>query len=429
MIRGFRAESAARRSLSAGAVLLVVALSCGTAAATEPAPVTEPTPSLTAEPMPSLTPEPTEALELPAQPSQPTQTVLSDPIGGPRMGESGLVTDPIAAPLPAVNAGSWLVADADSGKVLATFDPHGRRRPASTLKTLLAVTMAPRLDLRGSYTAEPDDELVEGTRVGMLSSQTYSMDDLWYGLFLRSGNDVANGLAKAGGDGTFDTGVRMMQAEARRLQALDTTVVNPSGLDADGQYASAYDMALWGRAALGRGDLRHYMGALRHQFPGNHTRTSTPQNSKPFWLYTQQKLIGKYDGALGVKNGYTTKARNTLIAAAERDGRTILVTLMGVPGGVADEAAKLLDWGFATPIDAPAVGQLVDPISTAVIGPDDVAGNSGEFATVAFPEPTSSGGGTAAHETDLRAAAAGGAAAALMLVGLLATRRRRLRRA
>lgn len=406
-------------------MLLTVALSSGTAMASEPTPTA--TATATATDAPAA--QPTEALELPTT-SQPTQTVLSDPIGGPRMGESGLVVDPGAPALPAVNAGSWLVADADTGKVLAAYDPHGRRRPASTLKTLLAITMAPRLDVNSTYTAEPDDELVEGTRVGMLSTQTYSIRDMWYGLFLRSGNDVANGLAKAGSDGTLETGVRMMQAEARRLQALDTTVVNPSGLDADGQYASAYDLALWGRAALERGDLVRYSKTIRHQFPGNHTKTGTEKTRKPFWLYTQQTLIGKYDGAIGVKNGYTTKARNTLIAAAERDGRTILVTLMGVPGLVGNEAAKLLDWGFATTADAPAVGQLVDPVSTAVVGPDDVAGNVGEYATVAFQDPSDSGGtGRVAHETDLRAAAAGGAAAALLLVALIATRRRRLRRA
>ncbi len=405
-MHGGSAALAARRSVPIGAALLALVLAGGASAA-EPTPPTDLPPTL---------------------PAVPTQTVLADPIGGPRMGEHGLVADPAAAPLPGVNAASWLVADVGSGKVLAAADPHGRYRPASTLKTLLAVTMAPRLDVNGSYTAEPDDELVEGTRVGMLSSQTYSIRDMWYGLFLRSGNDVANGLAKAGSDGTLETGVRMMAAEARRLQALDTTVVNPSGLDADGQYASAYDLALWGKAALERGDLTQYSKTIRHQFPGNHTRTSTPKNSKPFWLYTQQKLIGKYDGAIGIKNGYTTKARNTLIAAAERDGRTILVTLMGVPALAADEAAKLLDWGFATPIDSPAVGELVEPVSTAVIGPDDAAGIAGEHAATIFAEPTGASRTAATPATDLRLAAASGAAAALLFVGIIVGRKRRTRR-
>ncbi len=366
----------------------------------------------------------------PAAPAatDPPPPGIAEPIGGPRMAEPGLVVDPSASPLPPMTAASWLVADATSGAVLAAADPHGQRRPASTLKTLLALTMAPRLDVGGSYTAQEDDEAVEGTRVGMLATQTYSIRDLWYALFLRSGNDAANGLAKAGAGGDLATAVRLMQAEAQRLQALDTTVVNPSGLDADGQYASAYDLALWGRAALTRGDLREYSATLRRKFPGNHTRTATPATARSFWMYTQNRLIGKYEGAIGVKNGFTSLARNTLIAAAERDGRTILVTLMGVPGLVHDQAAKLLDWGFAVPADAPAVGMLADPRSASLAGADDEPGGVGEHsgqAGQAVEDHPAVAGQSAAT---LRVAVGTAAGMALLLTGAMASRRRRRRR-
>lgn len=394
----------ASRLVALSAAVVAFALGTGTA-------VADPTP--TPAPAPALPPI--------------DQTVLSAPIGGPRMGEKGLVVAPGAAPVPAVTATSWVIADATTGVVLAAADPHGRRRPASTLKTLNALTMAPRLDADGTYTAQPDDEAVEGTRVGMLSTQTYSIRDLWYALFLRSANDSANGIAKAGGDGTVETGVRMMQAEARRLQALDTTVVNPSGLDADGQYASAYDLALWGRAALGRGDLREYMGTLRRQFPGNLTKTGNAKTRQPFWIYTTNRLMGKYDGIVGVKNGFTTYAHNTLIVAAERNGRTIMATLMGTPGGVYAEAAMLLDWGFATPVDAPSVGELVDPISQSVIGPEDVAGNVAEQGASFAGQPVAAPAGTELRHTDLQLAAVGGVVAVLLVVGTAAGARRRRR--
>lgn len=361
--------------------------------------------------------------------TDPPPPGIVEPIGGPRMAEPGLVVDPTAPPLPPLTAASWLVADATSGAVLAAADPHGQRRPASTLKTLLALTMAPRLDVGGSYTAQPDDEAVEGTRVGMLATQTYSIRDLWYALFLRSGNDAANGLAKAGAGGDLATAVRLMQAEAQRLQALDTTVVNPSGLDADGQYASAYDLALWGRAALTRGDLREYSATLRRKFPGNHTRTATPATARSFWMYTQNRLIGKYEGAIGVKNGFTSLARNTLIAAAERDGRTILVTLMGVPGLVHDQAAKLLDWGFAMPADAPAVGTLAEPRSASLAGADDEPGGLGEYSGQSardVEDPPAIEGRSA---TALRVAAVGavGAAAIALLIAAMTFHRRQRR--
>jgi serine-type D-Ala-D-Ala carboxypeptidase (penicillin-binding protein 5/6) len=312
------------------------------------------------------------ALALACAPLAGAEADVTGPIGGPRMAEHGAIDDPSAGPLPQLTAQSWLVADADTGAVLAAYDPHRPARPASTQKTLLALTMAPRLDPSGTYTADVADTEVDGTRVGLVAGQTYSIDDIWYGLFLRSGNDAANAIAKAGADGDVAEAVRMMQAEAYRLRANDTTVRNPSGLDADGQFSSAYDLALWGRAALGRGDLRHWFGTLRHDFPGDRTGTGTAATRKPFAMYTQNRLINRYPGAIGVKAGYTTLAHNTLIAAASRDGHTILATLMTAPADVSGQAKTLLDWGFAH-LNAPAVGQLVAPLSASELSAEDAA--------------------------------------------------------
>ncbi|HUR73643.1 MAG TPA: D-alanyl-D-alanine carboxypeptidase, partial [Sporichthya sp.] len=281
------------------------------------------------------------------------------------------------------------------------------------------------------------------TRVGMIAPQAYTVDDLWYGLLLRSGNDAANALARAGG-GTVERGIRMMQAEAQRLQSLDTTVVNPSGLDADGQFSSAYDLALWGRAALERRDLRKYVSSLRHTFPGNHTATATKQNSKDFWVYTENRLILRgFEGAIGVKTGYTTLAQNTLIAAAERNGRTIIATLMYTPfGQITDEAGALLNYGFQVSGLTEPVGELVAPLSAAVVSPEDegfVSSGSGEGPAVAGSDNggTSSGGSKfdaspVSRSESLRWSAVAGSALVALLVLIGATRfvsnRRRYRR-
>jgi len=288
------------------------------------------------------------------------------------MAETGIVSAPGAPALPAVVAPTWVVADVDTGQVLAARDPHGSFRPASTQKTLLALTMAPRLDAGGTYTADWEDANQEGTRIGLWPGFTYNIEDLWYSLWLKSGNDAATGLAKAGA-GSIAQAVAMEQAEARRLQANDTTVVNPSGLDADGQFSSAYDLALWGRAALQRGDLRRYMGSLRHDFqaiavPANSQFT----NEQRYMLNENRLLRNGIPGMIGVKTGYTTMAQNTFIAAANRDGHTVLVTVMSDPkGGVTADAEHLLDWAF-TATGHTQVGTLVDPLSPAVVGPLDV---------------------------------------------------------
>jgi D-alanyl-D-alanine carboxypeptidase (penicillin-binding protein 5/6) len=355
------------------------------------------------------------------------------------MAEQGIITAPGVGGLPDVASPEWVVADATTGQILAARNPHGRARPASTQKTLLALTMLPRLGPDATYTADHDDENVDGTRVGMVAGQTYRLDDLWYALFLRSGNDAANGIAKAGAGGDLAKAVRMEQAEAQRLQAYDTTVVNPSGLDADGQYSSAYDLALFGRAGLQRGDFRKYASTVRWIFPGNHTATATPQSSKSFQVYTENRLLAgpnAYDGAIGVKPGYTTLAQNTLIAAATRNGRTILVSEVAAPHGrVNTDAAHLLDWGFANDGVAAPVGQLVDPVSPSLLSPEDtdpavlpVADGPLRDRATAFRHNAPLAGGEPLHWS---AVAGSALLSVLALLGLsrLMRNRRRYRRA
>jgi D-alanyl-D-alanine carboxypeptidase (penicillin-binding protein 5/6) len=349
---------------SLGLVAGLVALPDSAGAARVPRPTPTPTPTGPAV----ATAPPTNLLLGPGLPSVPPAPNLppGGPVGGSLLGQPGVIVDPAAGGAPNVAAPSWVIADATTGKVLAARDPHGRARPASTQKVLLALTLLPRLDPNGTYTADHDDEAVEGTRVGMVANETYQNDDLWYAVFLRSGNDAADGLAKEAGGGDLNKAVTLMQAEALRLQAYDTTVVNPSGLDADGQYSSAYDLALWGRAAIQRADVRKYAGTITWEFPGNTTKTATDKNSHPFQIHTENRLLGSYPGAIGLKPGYTTLAQNTLIAVAVRNGTTLIATLMDDGRGmVSSDAEALLDWGFAHDGNTPPVGQLVDPTGPA----------------------------------------------------------------
>src|SRR5215210_2999170 len=170
-----------------------------------------------------------------AAPPAGAPAASAGPVGGPLLGTTGLALN--AAPgtkgPPRLSAGAYLVADLGTGAVLAGLNPHGRLRPASTLKVLTALTLLPELQPDWVYTAGFDDANVEGSKVGVVPDATYTVHNLFEGLFLMSGNDAANALANAGG-GVRQT-VASMNATARELGALDTTAVNPSGLDADGQ--------------------------------------------------------------------------------------------------------------------------------------------------------------------------------------------------
>ena len=285
----------------------------------------------------------------------PPVAAATTTVGGERLASSGLVVDaPGAEALPEVGAAAWLLADLDSGDVLAARDPHGRYRPASTMKILTALTLLPELDPDATYVAQQQDANAEGSKVGLVPGATYTVHNLYEALFLVSGNDAALALANAAGG--LDSTVARMNAVARRLGALDTRAANPSGLDAPGQRTSAYDLAVVSRAAMARPDFRAYARTVTSRFPGTMPRRDRPRRS--FEIYTQDRLLLTYRGALGIKNGWTTKARGTFVGAATRGGRTLVATVLHTEGEGWREAAALLSWGFRNASVARPVGTL-----------------------------------------------------------------------
>jgi D-alanyl-D-alanine carboxypeptidase (penicillin-binding protein 5/6) len=277
-------------------------------------------------------------------------------IGGQLLGSRGVVEHGLAgAPaLPhGVSARAWLVADLDTGDVLAARDAHGQFLPASTLKVLTALTLIPRLDPKAVVRITNDDVNVDGSRVGVVPGEGYTVEQLFTALLVVSGNDAAGALARAAGG--RDTTVRMMNEVAHWLRAGDTVARTPSGLDAPGQHTSAYDLALIGRAALTVPDFRRYVTTVRSYMPA-------PGHQK-FEIYTHDRLLTHYPGAIGVKNGYTSAAQATYIGAARRGGHTLMVTLMDAHPAFWKEAEALLDWGFAARGRVVAVGRLVQPLA------------------------------------------------------------------
>ncbi|HEY3201012.1 MAG TPA: D-alanyl-D-alanine carboxypeptidase [Actinomycetes bacterium] len=290
-----------------------------------------------------------------ATPSVTAQaTAAGEPIGGPGLAGAGVIVQlgPGAHRPPAVTARTYVVADLESGEILAAKAPHERHRPASTLKMLTGLTLLPLLDKHARYRATFADDAEIGSAVGIVEGHTYTINQLFLGMFLESGNDAAHALANAAG-GARRT-VAQMQQLATTLQALDTTIVNNSGLDADGQLSSAYDLALIARAGMRRPDFRRYVATRHARFPAK-------AKGKSFAITNQNELLADYPGAIGIKTGYTTLAKNTFVAAATRNGRTVLVALMRGEHGIHDEAATLLDWAFANAKLVRPVGVLVDP--------------------------------------------------------------------
>ena len=278
--------------------------------------------------------------------------------------------------LPTVTTASFVLADATTGRVLASRAPHLKRPPASTLKALTALTLIPRLEPQGTYKVAAVDTRVEGSRVGLVSGSTYTHDQLFTALFLPSANDAASALARS--RGSVSQTVRQMNDEAQRLQALDTVAKNPSGLDADGQVSSAYDLALIGREGLNNPKFAGYAKLVRTTFPGKQPKRAS-QKRATFVIESQNRLLrDKYAGAIGVKTGFTSKAGRTYIGAAERNGTRLIVTLMGNIEPTEIAARRLLDWGFANAgrVQTP-VGTLVEPLGPAPTSDVDAASAGG----------------------------------------------------
>lgn len=243
-----------------------------------------------------------------------------------------------APPLPAGLTGvSFLVADLDTGDILAAKDAHHQLLPASTLKVLTALALIPRVPKFSKVTPTFDDVNIEGSRVGIIENHTYPAYQLFRAMLMVSGNDAANALASAAGG--QEAAAQIMNDEARRVGALSTHAVNPSGLDAKAQKSTAYDLAVIGRAAMQIPDFRAYVSTKRSTING--------KDGHPLRVSSHNKVLWNYDGAIGIKNGYTAQAGATYVGAATRGGRSLIVTVLKAQPRVWPEVAHLLDWGFA----------------------------------------------------------------------------------
>ena len=263
------------------------------------------------------------------------------PIRGPAAVELYELAPTAPAP-PVIKARSAIMIDVDSGKTLYQLDPHGRHAPASLTKvvtTLVALDYL-RLDQTVTVPVSINQLPWDSTRMGLRPGERLTVRELLYGLFLNSGNDAAITLSEAAMPrATF---VALMNVRAAAIGMSDTHFVNPIGLDDPAHYMSVADLA---RASE----------ELVRRFPEVAAMAATPSLTLPatathhaYALYNLNELVRKFPGATGLKTGWTGHAGGCLIATATRDGRHLMVVLLASPR-IFDEAAGLLDYGFATP--------------------------------------------------------------------------------
>lgn len=314
------------------------------------------------------TPPAVDSSEVPQAGDAPIPlAVPPKPVGGEALGGCGIVAAPGTPPLPNdVSADAWLVADLDSGAVVAAKDPHGRHRPASIIKVLVAMASLNALPLNKSVVGTPDDAAAEGTKVGVDDGGTYTVNQLLHGLLMHSGNDAAHALSMQLGG--MQQALEKINVLAAKLGGQDTRVVTPSGLDGPGMSTSAYDIGLFYRYAWQNPTFADIVATRTFDFPGHGDHPG-------YELENDNQLLFKYPGALGGKTGYTDDAGQTFVGAANHDGRRLMAVLLhGTRQPIApwEQAAHLLDYGFSTPAGT-QVGNLIEPDRSLMAAKPDAA--------------------------------------------------------
>lgn len=236
-----------------------------------------------------------------------------------------------------ISAESAILMDVRTGEVLYTKDIHRRMEPASTTKILTAIVALEHGGMRDRLTVSENASHIEGSSIWLAKGEQHTLNDILHGLLLSSGNDAAVTIAEnlAGSEAGF---VQWMNDKARQLGAVDSTFMNTSGLPDPGHRTSVHDMALVSRYALQIPALAQIVRTRRHVMPW-------PEHEWDRALINHNKLLWRYDGADGVKTGYTRSAGHCLVASATRDGQQLLAVVFRSRNTYSD-CAVLFNWGF-----------------------------------------------------------------------------------
>ena len=234
---------------------------------------------------------------------------------------------------PQISASGAILIDGESGEVLYELDADRQLMPASTTKIMTALVVLEICDeldvgLDSEVVVPQEAEGVEGSSMYLKGGEKVTIERLLYGLMLQSGNDAAKTLAICMG-GTEEKFVERMNVTAADIGCSGTNFVNPHGLSDENHYTTARDLALIAQEVMKREDFRQIVGVQQWED-----------------IYNKNKTVHQYEGGNGVKIGYTQASGRTLVASAERDGKTLIAVVLN-DGNWFNDAYSLLDYGFA----------------------------------------------------------------------------------
>lgn len=255
----------------------------------------------------------------------------------PSPGRALDIIDGIAPDPPEVSAAAWILYDETFDRTLGESGAEERRAMASTTKLMTAIVAMERTALDDTVVISETAAGTGEAEIDLVAGEEWTVRQLLTAMMVKSANDAAVAIAEhIGGD--VAGFVSIMNAEAAEMGLENTRFANPHGLDAPGHYSSARDLLTLGRRAASDPFLGEMMNTRVATLPAD------PEGLDRV-ARTTNELIGTYEGAFGVKTGFTDDAGRVLVAGAERDGRRLYVVVMGSDDHFAD-AAALLTYGF-----------------------------------------------------------------------------------
>lgn len=241
---------------------------------------------------------------------------------------------------PNVSTNYAVVMDYESGRVLFQKNSNKVVPMASTTKIMTAIVALENSNPADAVTVSRRAASIRGSVIGLKEGQKITMEELLYGLMLRSGNDCAIAIAEhiAGSVGRF---MAMMNSKAFDIGAFNTRFTTPHGLDADGHFTTAYDLALITKYAFKNNEFVKIVSTKK-------ITIDSPFGKRTF--NNINKILSIVEGADGVKTGYTGKAGRCLVSSAARNGKRVICVVLNSPRRWED-SRKLLEYGFSNYCD------------------------------------------------------------------------------
>ncbi len=243
-----------------------------------------------------------------------------------------------------LSAHAAILIDSNTGKVLYQKEPDLRLPPASTTKIVTAIlTLESGRNLKDLLKVSKAATRVPATKLYLRPGQTLTIKDLLYGLLLSSANDAAVVLAEGIG-GSVEHFAEMMTQKAHEIGAINSHFTNPHGLTAPDHYSTARDLALLFRYAMKNPTFREIVQTKISSVRSN-TLVRKRIIARRISVRNHNRLLWNFDGAIGGKTGYTFAAQKCFVGAVQRNGVTLIISILGSRDQWGD-TRKLLEYGF-----------------------------------------------------------------------------------